>query len=105
MKLLSNDEYKKIELLLMDSKNVVANDNKLKTAIEEIKSFFTIPIYSEFLDIFYINRKNYKNRYCSNRSLFRYLSRKLYIQESTLYAIRKEIIYKSAMIFYKYDII
>ena len=74
-------------------------------AVSELAEFFSDEPYKTFLDVFYINRYSYKNRFPSNRSLFKYLSKTLYVQEPTLYIMRKEIIYKSAMIFYKYKII
>ena len=102
MKLLNKQEYNTIENILR--KNNEDNPVMVKS-MREIKEFFDVSPYKEFLQIFYLERNNYNNRYPDNRSLLRYLSKKLYVQEPTLYIIRKEIVYKATMIFYKYGII
>lgn len=102
MKLLSSNEYKKVEYFLRNYTQFENLTNNMNNAIMEIKDFFNIPLYKELLDVFYIHRYDYKNRYPTNATLFSYLSEKLNLQEPTLYVMRKEIVYKSAMIFYKY---
>lgn len=105
MQLLKNCEYKLVEDLLKNySKNNNSNETYSK-ALAEIIEFFNIDNYKEVLNMFYIHRYEYKYRYPSNRDISRYLVKKLYLEESTIYKMRKEIIYKSAMIFYKYNII
>lgn len=102
MKLLNKKDYKAVENLLRSYRT---NDNLSDTylkAINEIINFFNYEIYKEFLEIFYFERHQFKNRYPDNRTLFSYLSTKLFLREPTLYVIKKEIVYKSAMIFYKY---
>lgn len=105
MKLLSKDNYEKVEELLRNYETMKVLEISFSEAYKELIEFFNIPLYKEFLKIFYFNRYQYKNRYPDNRSMFKYLSSKLFLQESTLYMIRKEIVYKSAMIFYKYNIL
>ena len=103
MKLLTNDDYNKVEYYLTQYNKIIDNCTYDK-ALTDIITFFNDYNYRILLETFYLYRGNYKNRYPSNSSIFRYLSKKLYVQEPTLYAMRKEIIYKSAMIFYKYDL-
>ena len=99
MKLLNENEYKIVENLLKEHKE------ENKEAINEIIIFFDVPVYRDFLQLFYFDRHKYKNRYPDNRSMLQYLCKILFVQESTLYMIRKEIMYKSTMIFYKYKLI
>lgn len=104
MKLLSNEIYNRVETLLREYYN---NDNTIieyTESMREIKQFFNASPYKEFLQIFYFDRYKYKYRYPSNRMLFAYLCGILHVEEPTLYNIRREIIYKSAMIFYKNNI-
>ena len=107
MKLLAKTDYDKVEeLLRVYCLNAVATwEEPYKKAIDEIIEFFNVPVYNKFLELFYFRRNEYKNRYPDNRSMFNYLCQLLYVQEPTLYMMRKEIIYKSAMIFYKYNLI
>lgn len=104
MKLLTTNEYKKVESYLKNYYKYMNRIIEYDKAIKEINSFFKNSIYRTVLEVFYIYRNDYKNRYPSNSAIFKYLSAKLYIQEPTLYAIKKEIIYKSAMVFYKYSL-
>ena len=105
MKLLTKKECNDIENLLKNHNlDKTASDEYIK-AIKEIKDFFNNHDYKYFLEVFYFYRNNYINRYPSNRLLFKYLRQKLYLEESTLYAMRRQIIYKSAMVFYKYNIL
>lgn len=105
MKLLDNETYKKVEKFLYNYKEGKRNILKNK-AYNEIITFFSVSsLYTEFLNTFYLNRFNFKNRYPTNSSLFLYLKTKLYIEEPTLYVIRKDIVYKSAMILYKYKLL
>lgn len=104
MKLLQKNEYNRIEELLRAYKLNNDMGETYQLAMKEIIEFFDKDIYKEFLNIFYFDRYKYINRYADNRSLFNYLCSELYVQEPTLYMIRKEIVYKSAMIFYKYNI-
>lgn len=105
MKLLTKSEYNGIEELLRAYKLCAEMEEPYKLAMKEIIEFFDKDVYRDFLNIFYFDRYKYINRYADNRSLFNYLCNELYVQESTLYMIRKEIVYKSAMIFYKYNFI
>lgn len=105
MKLLNNSDYKKVEKYLKEYYLITKVSNEYKKSINEILQFFKQTPYKEFLDIFYLHRFQYKNRYPSNSILFSYLSQKLFLQECTLYVIRKDIVYKSAMIFYKYNLL
>ena len=100
MRLLEKNEYIQVENLL---KNYKLENNQ--NAMNEIILFFDVPIYKEFLKLFYFERYKYKNRYKDNRSMLRYLTDKLYVSEPQLYMVRKEIVYKSAMVFYKYKIL
>ena len=102
MRLLPKKECKKIEEILRTSDS---NNADIKKAVKEIKDFFEVEIYADFLKLFYFERYKYINRYIDNRSMMKYLSERLYSAESQLYVVRKEIIYKSAMIFYKNDIL
>ena len=105
MKLLEKQEYKTIEGLLTNYNLFTEPTENYLCAMRELIKFFDVDIYRDFLELFYFKRHEYKNRYPDNRSMLRYLSKKLYVQEPTLYMIRKEIVYKSAMIFYKYSIL
>lgn len=105
MKLLSKENYDKVEKYLREYKGYNVKTIEYIKSIEEIINFFVETPYKDFLNIFYFDRREYKNRYPSNRLLFRHLCKTLYLQEPTLYIIRKEIVYKSAMIFYKNGIL
>ena len=105
MKLLPKEQYDKIEELLKINTDWVTLDEPYKTAMKDITQFFDVDVYRDFLKLFYFERYKYKNRCPDNRSMLRYLSKILYVQEPTLYMMRKEIVYKSAMIFYKYSIL
>jgi len=105
MRLLSNKDCKIVDNLLRAYNTNIPKTENYSKAMEEIIAFFDIEIYKQFLDVYYFNRFKYKNRCPDNRSLFAYLMTLLYLQEPTLFAIRKEIRYKSAMIFYKYGLI
>lgn len=103
MKLLNNTEYRFVEKMLRNS-YMYSPTSKLNVIIQELFSFFDNQQYTDFISIFYIERYMYKNRYANNRALFQFLSRKLAIPESTLYLMRREIVYKSAMLFYKHSL-
>lgn len=111
MRLLSKNEYKRVEELLRswrgyeEKAELKSGESYYGKAIKEIVDFFHDDIYSKFIKIFYFDRKDYKNRYPDNRSLFKYLEEKLFVQEPTLYVMRKDIVYKAAMIFYKYRLL
>lgn len=105
MKLLNKTEYMEVERTLRTINQNETTTESRANAVDEIVKFFKDSPYAEFLEIFYLNRHNYKHRFPTNRQLFRYISNKLYLQESTLYLMRKEIVYKSAMIFYKYNVL
>lgn len=105
MRLLKRTDYLAVENYLKDYKIKNNDDIKYKKAFKELIEFFSESPYKEFLTEFYFNRHDYKYRYPSNRLMFKFLSEKLFLEEPTLYAIRKEIVYKAAMIFYKYDIL
>ena len=104
MKLLTKSEYDKVEELLRAYGINATWEEPYKSAINEIIEFFGKDIYKQFLDIFYFKRYTYKNRYPNNSDLFLYLSEKLYVQQPTLYIMRKEIVYKAAMVFFKFNI-
>ncbi len=103
MRLLTNNEYKKIENLLYENNS----DNiSIQCSIREITNFFKGTEYHEyFLTKYYFNRNQYKNRYPKNSMFFKQICKELYIEEPTLYIIKKEVIYKAAMIFYKNGVI
>ena len=105
MKLLNKKEYDFVEDLLKSYNIDFPTSQEYYFAIKEIIHFFNVPIYKDFLELFYFKRYEYKNRYPDNRSMFTYLSKKLFVQEPTLYMMRKEIVYKSAMILYKHNIL
>lgn len=105
MKLLPRPKYNMIEELLRTYEIAKELDEPFEKAIEEIVKFFDVPIYKEFLQLFYFERHKFINRFPDSRSMMNYLKDKLYISETQVYTIRKEIVYKSAMIFYKYNII
>ena len=105
MKLLTKNEYSAIEELLRAYDLCGTMEEPYKKAMEEIIHFFNKDLYKEFLDIFYLHRYQYIHRYPSNSDLFVYLSQKLFVQQPTLYVMRKEIIYKAGMVFYKYQIL
>ena len=105
MKLLPKNEYDLIEQLLQNYKYFTEPTSNYLKSMNELITFFDIPIYKEFLTYFYFNRSQYKNRYPNNRAMLNYLCNKLYVQESTLYSIRREIVYKATMLFYKYDVL
>jgi hypothetical protein len=105
MKLLEKQEYKTIESLLENYDLFTEPTEDYLAAMKELIEFFDVPVYRDFLDYFYFNRHKYKNRYPDNRSMFSYLRKILFVQEPTLYMVRKEIVYKSAMLFYKYNVL
>ena len=105
MKLLGKKEYNFVEQTLRTFGLATQLEEPFESAKKEIVEFFNISPYDEFLQLFYFNRHEYRNRYRDNRSMFTFLCKKLYVQESTLYMMRKEIVYKSAMILYKYNIL
>lgn len=103
MKLLTNEVYRKIENLLY-SRNIIVNTNTL-AALKKLEDFFKGTDHMYFLKNYYYDRKNYKNRYPKNSMLFKQICKELYIEEPTLYIIKKEVIYKAAMIFYEKGVI
>ena len=105
MRLLPKETYSIVEELLRTYKINAIPEEPYKLAMNEIIDFFNTPIYREFLELFYFDRHNYLYRYPDNRSMLNYIGSKLFIQENTYYQIRKEIVYKSAMIFYKYGLL
>ena len=105
MRLLERNDYITVENYLKEYKIKKVDDTTYKKAFKELIEFFSESPYKDFLTEFYFNRYNYKYRYSSNRLMFKFLSEKLFLEEPTLYAIRKEIVYKAAMIFYKYDML
>ena len=104
MRLLTKTNYDTVEELLKVNTSFANLDEPYKSAMKEITDFFKVPIYEEFLKLFYFERYKYKNRFPDNRAMIQYLCEKLYTSEPQLYTVRKEIVYKSAMIFYKYNI-
>ena len=104
MKLLTINEYKKIEYLLRNYDEKIEFEDYTK-AIEELKQFFNKNDYDKLLTLFYLDRNKYKYRLPTNETIFIYLSEQLHIPKPTLYLMRKEIVYKSAMVFYKYNLI
>lgn len=105
MKLLPKEEYKKVEELLRTFGLCASIEEPYKSAMNDIIEFFNDKEYGMLLDIFYLNRYKYVNRLPTNEMIFIYLSSKLNIPKPTLYLMRKEMVYKAAMIFYKYDIL
>ena len=104
MRLLSKSEYDTVEELLRAYGIAAELEEPFNSAMKELITFFNKSVYKDFLQFFYFDRHKYINRYPDNRSMMTYLCNKLYIQEPTLYIVRREIVYKAAMIFYKYDI-
>lgn len=80
MKLLTNDEYKKIEKILYNNKETAGI---IYNSIENVKQFFSGRPHIYFLENYYLNRDKYKNRYPSNSSMLRKICKDLYIQEPT----------------------
>lgn len=106
MKLLTNDEYKMIENYLYEYNPLALyNDIKIKNSIEEVKEFFEDRPHKYFLEKYYLERKDYVNRYPSNSSFLKKICKDLYIEEPTGYRVKQELIYKTAMIFYKNGVI
>lgn len=105
MRLLEKDVLKKVERLLSEYNRTELRPKQYEDAMNEIITFFDEPIYRDVLDVYYIRRNEYKNRYSNNHSILLYLHNKLYVQMPTLYLIRKEIVYKAAMIFFEYGIV
>lgn len=103
MKLLSKETYKKIEKILYDAHETT--DPKVTKALEALNNFFKGSEHEEFLNTYYYNRHKYNNRCPKNSMLFKKICNQLYIEEPTLYIIKKEVIYKAAMIFYKNGVI
>lgn len=104
MKLLPKNDYNAVEELLRVYGIAATMEEPYKKSMEEIIEFFNVPVYKDFLYAFYFNRYQYMNRYNDNRSMMRYLCSQLFVSEDKLYGVRKEIIYKSAMIFYKNNV-
>lgn len=103
MKLLTNNVYKKVEKLLYNYKNTT--DEIIKKSLIELSEFFNGTDHMYFLEHYYYYRDDYKNRCPKNSTLFDYICKKLYIEKPTLYIIKKEVIYKATMIFYKNGVI
>lgn len=103
MKLISNETYQKIEGILYNC--LGTTDLNIKKSIDSLNNFFKDTDHLYFLQNYYYNRDSCKNRYPRNSLLFRKICKDLFIEESTLYIIKKEIIYKAAMIFYKNGVI
>ena len=102
MKLLTNDVYKKVEKLLYNYKNTT--DEIIKKSLIELSEFFNGTDHMYFIEHYYYI-DDYKNRCPKNSNLFDYICKKLYIEKPTLYIIKKEVIYKAAMIFYENGVI
>lgn len=105
MKLLPKNDYNIVEELLRVYNICATMEEPYKRSMEEIIEFFNVPIYKDFLEKFYLTRYEYLNRYTDNRSMIRYLCSILYVSEDQLYKVRREIIYKSAMVFYKNNLL
>lgn len=103
MKLLTNDIYKRVEKILYNYKNIT--DENTKMGLIELGKFFNGTDHMYFIENYYYKRDDYRNRCPKNSTLFEYICKKLYIEKPTLYIIKKEVIYKAAMIFYKNGVI
>lgn len=103
MKLIDNETYQKIEGILYNC--LTTNDLNVKKSIESLNNFFKETDHLYFLQNYYYRRNLYTNRYPRNSLLFKKICKDLYIEEPTLYIIKKEVIYKAAMIFYKNGVI
>jgi len=100
MKLIDKATYKEIELILLNAQNEDLPDNT-KQALKELHDFFYGSLHYEFIKAYYFNRYKYKYSCPNVADLFKKIYHDLYIEEPTLYQIKKEVIYKAAMIFYK----
>lgn len=103
MKLLTNEIYGKIEGILYNYWNTT-NEN-VKKSLVELGKFFNGTDHMYFIENYYYNRQNYKNRCPKDSMLFDQICKDLYIEKPTLYIIKKEVIYKMAMILYKNGVI
>lgn len=100
MRLLPKSEYKKIENILYNSENI--DDINIQNSLAELNAFFENSLWHKyFLEKYYYSRYQYKNRFAKNSDFFKYICTELYIEEPTLYIVKREILYKAAMIFYK----
>ena len=109
MRLLTKNEYKQIENLLYEygqNKDDKKYTECMKNAFKEIEEFFeNSPPHLYFLHTYYFDRYKYKNRYPNNASLLKKICKDLYIEQPTGYIIKRELIYKIAIIFYKNKVI
>lgn len=106
MKLLTKTKYKEIENILYKYNKEYKKNILITKSITEVLEFFnSSPPHLYFLDMYYFKREKYKNRYPDNSALFKKLCRDLYIVESTGYDVKRELIYKIAMVFYKNGVI
>ena len=108
MKLLSKNKYEEIENILYNYEQNIYNKQNIIDSISELEEFFeNSPPHIYFLKTYYFNRYKYKNRYPKNDNvgLFKKICKDLYIEIPTGYLIKKELIYKTAMIFYKNEVI
>lgn len=103
MKLLPKETYKKIEEILYNYKK--CNNDQIRKSIKEVKEFFIDRPHVYFLDKYYITRNEYKNRFPANSIWLKKICDDLYVEEPTGYRIKQELIYKTAMIFYKNGVI
>ena len=103
MKLLTKEIYDRVENILLNYKNTV--DENIRKSLVELSMFFKGTDHMYFIQHYYYCREDYKNRYPRDSNLFEYICKKLYIEKPTLYIIKKEVIYKAAMIFYKNGVI
>lgn len=99
MKLIDKKVYEEIEKLLVAGKN--ADKKEVQESLQELNAFFKGTNHYNFLKTYYYERHKYKYRYPRKEDLFKKVYRDLYVEEPTLYQIKKEVIYKAAMIFYK----
>lgn len=100
MKLVDKDTYREIETILENAYQPNLPDY-IKLSLHELDNFFGGTTHYEFMKRYYYERDQYKYRYAKKKALFKKIYRELYVEEPTLYQIKKEVIYKAAMIFYK----
>ena len=98
MKLLDKAEYDYIENILRGNNSRPEIDESIKEVLEW---FEKEKDYRDFYDMFYSRRGEYKNRYPSNSDMLYFLKKKLCCETTRIYQMRKDIVYKTAMVLYK----
>lgn len=108
MRILENWQYKYIEKCLFNYKQLVNStletEKKMVLAINEARNYFKDTLHEAMMEEFYFNRNKYSKKYTVTGH-FRYVCTELLCtEEPNGYVIRREIIYRIAMVCFELHI-